>query len=336
MPSKQIAKSKQARPKLSKPAAVKTFESGEDLPFPSPSTLETTYIELEKLQRQIKGGGKLFKVEKLPKPRRSASNVSTGDSGSIFDAFYRKKIAQQNEELDEALDSLNEETMPQQSKAPSEPARAEDGNRKRGRARNPLRDLYEPWKLETKKQLKNGSAVFSIVEPSQEQLGHVYSLHYKNTLYDKSLRSVWQLCPPALTRSLSLLRGLLDGFSHNSVVLDHILAEHKQLLRSPASLLAIGEVPIVNFDLDAINASTPTPSSLRWLSQGKVQAPISLASLELGGLDAIHMSNGPRNSNRFSFASLPSYLSSARPNHPASNFAAHTLNTATPTLASGM
>lgn len=158
------------------------------------------------------------------------------------------------------------------------------------------------------------SLLSGLVKPTHAQLSHVYSLQYKNTLYDKALRSIWQLCPPALTRTLSLLRGLLDGFSHDTTVLDHIFTEHKQLLRNPSALLAIGEVPLLNFDLDALNGPLPSPASQRWLAQSKLPPGVSLAGVEFGGLDPLNMATtSHRNTHknqgsRLSFSSLPPYL----------------------------
>jgi hypothetical protein len=287
------------------------------LPFPSPKTLESTYIELLKLQKQITIGENFLPVEK-PNEKDSSphSNAQIDPSSPSFDSFYRNKISHADAELDAVYEALSSS----QSDLPGMvPSQLSQPLQKRGkmtkRKKNPMRDLYLPWKSEQKTRI--GSAIFNTVAPSHLQLSHVYSLHYKNTLYDKALRSVWQLCPPALTRSLSLLRGLLDGFSHDTVVLDHILSEHKQLLRSPSALLAIGEVPIINFDLDAINSSTPTPSSLRWLAQSKVNGPASLSTVEISGLDSIHMHRGRnQSSNQFSFSALPSYLSDGFTPHP--------------------
>lgn len=286
---------------MEKPSAIKQFEAGEDLPFPSPKTLESTYMELQRLQSKLKEGFD------LPPPEKFA--VSGSDSllaaSPSFDSFYRNKIQRKDAELEDEYSQLIDGEIPIRrsglrkggSKSMERP----------GRKSNPLREKYAAWKREF-----SGSP-FLIALPTESQLSHVYSLQYKNTLYDKALRSVWQLCPPALTRTLSLLRGLLDGFSHDTTVLDHIFLEHKQLLRSPAALLAIGEVPLLNFDLDAITGGIPSPASQRWLAQSKLPSSVSLAGVELGGLDPMSMptrtTGRKETSSRVSFSSLPPYLS---------------------------
>lgn len=224
-----------------------------------------------------------------------------------FDSFYRNKIQRKDAELEDEFSNFIEDEIPVRPRDIRKIGTK--GPEKSSRKPNPLRELYASWKRDSGFQ----GAQTPISVPKTSQLSHVYSLQYKNTLYDKALRSIWQLCPPALTRTLSLLRGLLDGFSHDITVLDHIFSEHKQLLRSPAALLAIGEVPMLNFDLDAITGSIPSPASQRWLAQSKLPASVSLAGVELGGLDPMNMPTRPADrrssSSRVSFSSLPPYLS---------------------------
>lgn len=235
--------------------------------------------------------------------------VSASDSllaaSPSFDSFYRNKIQRKDAELEDEYAQLMDTEIPIRRSALRKGG--SKSMERPSRKSNPLREKYAAWKRES-----SGSQ-FMIALPTESQLSHVYSLQYKNTLYDKALRSIWQLCPPALTRTLSLLRGLLDGFSHDTTVLDHIFSEHKQLLRSPAALLAIGEVPLLNFDLDAITGGIPSPASQRWLAQSKLPSSVSLAGVELGGLDPMTMptrtTGRKETSSRVSFSSLPPYLS---------------------------
>lgn len=262
-------------------------------------------MELQRLQ------GKLKDALDLPQPNKMVSSIAATHMAASpsFDSFYRNKIERKDAELETEFGKLMDEEIPirrtggRRSKMGSDRLAS-----KSGRKSNPLRDIYATWKHEL--GTEELSAPTSV--PTQLQLSHVYSLQYKNTLYDKALRSVWQLCPPALTRTLSLLRGLLDGFSHDTTVLDHIFAEQKQLLRSPAALLAIGEVPMLNFDLDAITGAIPSPASQRWLAQSKLPPSVSLSGVELGGLDPMSVPGRTAgrkvSSSRVSFSSLPPYL----------------------------
>lgn len=86
--------------------------------------------------------------------------------------------------------------------------------------------------------------------PLIPELNRVRELQFKNSLYDKHLRTLDELIPLVYADTTKLLSNGLDVLKHDQIVLEHISSEKRQCFSPPSALLSIGNVAMLNFNLD--------------------------------------------------------------------------------------
>lgn len=82
------------------------------------------------------------------------------------------------------------------------------------------------------------------------ELSRVRELQFKNSLYDKNLKSLEELTSPVYPDAMKLLFNALETLRHDQIVLEHISSERRQCFAPSSALLSIGNVAMLNFNLD--------------------------------------------------------------------------------------